>query len=322
MFSMKTLIRLIYIALGCALLYYATTLLQNALGQGGIPTDVPILLVMASAACYFLSHIMRAMRLVILAEDPSISLRGLMTEQFKANGVNLALPFRLGEAYRVVFFKPFFKSYYRSFIFLLTERIFDFSAVLLLFHLACWWGNIHSPMFVYVNLFTGFVVALIIGFFFMAEDTLLILHRLVLSRYTTPWAVKFVSLSGQIIQAIRDVKAILNKRVAACLAFTSAIWALEVAAFMMFIHILNDNWDALLALSSLVSLSSLLPSGPAGYGGVQMAFHGVGQVWGPTYLVAYSLWYNLFIFLPAIILAVILFFAPFFKKEKEAHDTL
>lgn len=307
-FSTKLLTRTLYVALGLLLLVYSTQLLVEAVSVGGLPTDLPWLLVGFSLACYLLSHTFRVLRLVILAEDPRISIRELMVEQYKANGVNLALPFRLGEAYRVIFFKKFFGSYYRSFIFLLTERIFDFSAILAIFYVARYFAVEWHAAFDYVNYFTVLMFVGIFGFFFVAEECLAILHRVLLSRYTTHAGVVLVKFSGQVLKAIHDVKAILRKRVWACLGFTLVIWGLEVLGFTMFYRVLGGQIDALLSLSSLVFLSSLLPSGPVGYGGVQLAFHWVGQIWGLPTLVAYSVWYNMFIFLPGILVALVLFF--------------
>ena len=52
--------------------------------------------------------------------------RDLIIEQFKANSVNLLIPFKLGESYRIFAFKKFFKNYFTSFNLLVVERFFDF----------------------------------------------------------------------------------------------------------------------------------------------------------------------------------------------------
>ena len=316
-FTTKSLVRLVYITCGALLLFYSTRLLTDAVSLGGLPTNLPWLAVGFSLVCYLLSHVFRVLRLIILAEDPRISVRELMIEQYKANGVNLALPFRLGEAYRVIFFKKFFGSYYRSFIFLLTERIFDFAMILAIFYMARYFAKEWHAAFDYVNYFTIIMFVGIFGFFFVAEECLSILHRVLLSRYTTPIGVKLIKVSGQVLRAIHDVKQILSKRIWACLGFTLTIWGLEVLGFSMFYSVLGGQVDALLSLSSLVFLSSLLPSGPVGYGGVQLAFHWVGQIWNAPALVAYSIWYNMFIFLPGILLALFLFINGSIWKKKD-----
>ena len=71
----------------------------------------------------------------------------------------------------------------------------------------------------------------------------------------------------------------------------------------------------LIFLAVSVALSSLLPSGPAGYGGIQLAFYLVGISIGFEELILYSFVYNIYIFGAAITLAGILFLFEFFNSS-------
>ena len=61
---------------------------------------------------YLLSHTARVLRLIILNPVASYSIKGLWREQYKANGVSILLPFKLGESYRLIYFRTFFGSYF------------------------------------------------------------------------------------------------------------------------------------------------------------------------------------------------------------------
>ena len=121
---------LTFIAFGILVVYFVSGQLYTSFSKGGLPLDISFKLMALGTLFYFLSHLMRAIRLLILSSDPTISFRELISAQYVANGVNLLIPFRLGEVYRVIRFIEFFKTGYRSFLFLLIERIFDFSLIL------------------------------------------------------------------------------------------------------------------------------------------------------------------------------------------------
>jgi len=67
-------------------------------------------------------------------------------------------------------------------------------------------------------------------------------------------------------------------------------------------------------LAALVFLSSLLPAGPLGFGGIQLAFYLTAILWEKEILIGYSIYYNFYIFLPAVVIAAILFTQ---KKQKK-----
>ena len=92
--------------------------------------------------CYIISHCIRTLRLYIISGDVNASLKALFVEQFKTNGVNLIMPFKLGEAYRFLRFKKVFNSGFTSLNTIIIERFFDFFILASLFSLGlvlCWY---------------------------------------------------------------------------------------------------------------------------------------------------------------------------------------
>jgi len=299
--------------------YYATIVLKEYYQEYGFSLDLNIMSILAAVICYFLAHIVRAVRLVGLTEDPAVSLGEMMSTQLISNSVNLVLPFRLGEAYRVVAFKSIFGSSYRSFIYLLVERIFDFATILLLFYIACLLGEKSHPILIYIHYF-AFAFAVFVSFLIFAlEEMLSVIHRFLLSRYTSKLGLRFTEITSNLLSAISDIKDILSKRLMTFLSFTVIIWTLEITVFSMFLWVLDGDLIALLFLASLVFLSSLMPSGPIGYGGAQLAFYITGTFWGMGELVVYSIFYNLFIFLPGVLVGGA-FFLMNLKKQSWSQD--
>ena len=140
---------------------------------------------------------------------------------------------------------------------------------------------------------------------FVLDDFLEIIQRYILQRYTSNSANKVLKVVFYIRTALDDIFKALKKKWFSCLILTGIIWGLETLVFVGFYSV-TGNLESLLYLAVLVFLSSLLPSGPIGYGGIQLAFYYVGLYWNFPDFIGYSIWYNVFIFLPAIMLAFLL----------------
>ena len=309
--------KIIFVTLGLYIVYFVSIQLYSSFSKGGLPTEISFVLLAIGTIFYFLSHFMRSIRLLILSSDPNISFRELMSAQYEANGVNLLLPFRLGEIYRIMRFINFFKTGYRSFLFLLIERIFDFSLILgLILFLQYFFYSIDLSSLLGATIVWGsvfFFIVLLIALFVL-DDFLEIIQRYILQRYTSNVANKILKVVFYIRSALNDIFLTLKKKWFSCLTLTIIIWALEVLVFVGFYSI-TGSFESLLYLAVFVFLSSLLPSGPIGYGGIQLSFYYVGIYWNIDNFISYSVWYNLFIFFPAIVLSFILSFNSSVRKK-------
>ena len=118
--------RFIYLLFGSLCIFYTANLL-NFEGEGfsTLFEGLNYSLIFMGIGLYLLSHSARVLRLIILNPVSKYSIRSLWKEQYKANGVNLLLPLKLGESYRLIYFKNFFGSYFNSFAVLLCERLLD-----------------------------------------------------------------------------------------------------------------------------------------------------------------------------------------------------
>ena len=116
----------LYITLGIIFIYYTLGVVDLDKNKiTNILKDLNYFNLFIAVTLYLLSHTVRVLRLVILNPLANYSIRNLWREQYKANGVNILLPFKLGEAYRLIYFRSFFGSYFNSFVTLICERFLD-----------------------------------------------------------------------------------------------------------------------------------------------------------------------------------------------------
>jgi hypothetical protein len=266
---------------------------------------------------YLLSHTARVLRLIILNPQSSLNIRGIWREQYKANGISILLPFKLGESYRLIYFRSFFGSYFNSFAVLLCERFLDLLVIFIILSACIFLSPLTLPSLDYI-LFGSLILLLTIALIYFSLDELTsIIHKIFIEKTTTKASIFVINLTSNLIKAIRKIKTILNKKYASCLAVSFFIWALEISAFFIFFDILDGKIDLIIFLAIAVSLSSLLPNGPMGYGGIQLAFYSIGVAANNPDIINYSVIYSLCIFGSGLIVAGLLFIYDFFKIQND-----
>lgn len=271
-------------------------------------------LILLSISLYLLSHFVRVIRLVMLSPNKDMRIRLLIKEQFKANGVNLLIPFRLGETYRLIYFKDFFGSYANSFAVLVCERLLDILVIFTLLAITVFISEISiNEIKVLLFVVLGIIMSLLF-ILFILDEILDIINQVLIQKETTKKTVQYIKFLATLIKAIRKIKAIFNKKIIPCIVITMVVWMLEISVFYLFLNILENRLDLMIILALAVSLSSILPGGPLGYGGVQLSFYLIGLYSNTQDLMAYSIIYSLFIFGSGLLFASSLFFLDFFKK--------
>ena len=263
---------------------------------------------------YLLSHALRVVRLIFLSADPSIRIKSLFSAQLKANGVNLIIPFKIGEAYRLISFKKFFGTYSNSFSILLCERFLDIILITSFLVLSVMASGLDLELLSNLMLLSIFILLIIVFLYFCLDEVLLLTNRLFVGKESTVFNLRIIKGSSRLINILRDTKSILSSKVFSCLSITLMIWTFEILVFYFLLSSLDLNIFIIIFLAVCVALSSLLPNGPAGYGGIQLAFYLVGVSVGFEELILYSFLYNVYIFGSAIAISGILFIVEFLKS--------
>ena len=302
------------ISIGLGFLYYVYTFFDFE------ETDftktfnlVDIRLIILGSVVYLFSHLVRSFRLILMSGEHNYSYRKLISEQFKANGFNLLLPFKLGESYRLIAFKQFFGSYTNSFSLLLTERFFDFFAIIIFFCIGLLISSADIKVFedlFYISIALFLTITLI---FFVLKDILLILQKNMILKKPSKLNQSLIQISTSIINSLDHISSTAKNKILALSVITLIIWGLEFSVFLIFYDFLQGNFDLLVLLGVAVALSTFLPNGPAGIGGVQLAFYIIGEILGSSEALNYSLIYSFFIFGSGLIVACLLFIFDGFK---------
>jgi len=309
----KYLREIIFLALGICTVIFVTKLIINDLENIEMATSrFSIFSIFLGIFLYFLSHMFRVFRLLVLSADSGIKIRSLAVEQIKANGVNLMVPFRLGESYRLIVFKKFFHSYSNSFAILLSERFLDIILITSILFLASFFSDIEMEFLQSLMYISISLLLIIVLMYFSLDQLLLIVHKIFLGKKTNSMNLSVIKFTSSLIKVLKNTKNILTSKLASCLLITIIIWVLEILVFYVLFSFLDLSNFVIILLSICVVLSSLLPSGPAGYGGIQLAFYLVGLSIGFEELVFYSFAYNFYIFGIAILISGLFFLSSFF----------
>jgi uncharacterized protein (TIRG00374 family) len=312
----KNLKKYLILLVGVVFISYVTILVdfdKNKITH--ILTSFNYLNLIIAVFLYLLSHSARVLRLIILNPKSGYGFRSLLREQYKANGINLLLPFKLGESYRVICFKDFFGSYSNSFAALLVERFLDLLIifVILLFCNLVFSLNISSLDFLLFG--TLGLLLLIILLYYSIEKFTTIFNRIFINRKKTNFGDFITNLFNDLFESSKKIKRILSQRIFLCISSSFLIWILEISAFYIFFDVLNGQLFLMILLALAVALSSILPNGPLGYGGVQLAFYSVGTAANIPDLVNFSIIYSVFIFGSGLIVSGALFIKDFFRTD-------
>ena len=306
--------RFIYLVFGIWCISYAYSLHQfTPLSILGDLKKFHFIEILIAVILYLLSHTVRVLRLVILNPVTKFNIRDLWREQYKANGVNLLVPFKLGESYRLIYFKKFFGSYSNSFAVLVTERFLDLFTIFVLLSLASYFSGIDIPAIKYLFYISIALLSVICIILYIFDELLIILHKIFLHKQTTKLTITAIEISGSLIRAIKKIKSILHNKYISCLFVSVIIWTLEISAFFIFLDLLEYQLDLLIFLALAVSFATLLPNAPLGYGGLQAAFYLIGEASGTIGLVDYSFVYSIYIFGSGLLVAGYFFLRDFIK---------
>lgn len=313
----KYLNNIFLLILGVSTILYVNSLVLADLEEiRKVTSELSLFSIFLAVFIYFLSHLFRVMRLLLLSPNPSISIRELFIEQIKANGVNLMIPFRMGESYRVVIFKKFFNSYTNSFVILICERLLDIILIASTLFIATLFSNIQIDILNPLITITSVLLLIILLLYFSLDEFLAVIHKIFLSKQTTRTTLAIVVNTSRFIKIIDKTKEIFSSKLPSCILITIVIWLLEILVFYILFSFLNLDILIMIFLAICIALSSLLPNGPAGYGGVQLAFYLIGISIGFDDLINYSFAYNIYIFGTAIMVAGVLFFSSLFGALK------
>lgn len=260
--------------------------------------------ILYAVVVYLSSHVLRVYRVYRVADNLNYSFVKCISLQLKQNALNLILPFKLGEAYRVVIFKDLFKSYSGSLAALFIERIFD--VVIVVFLLAFGVFISDRVMFSDLGLMFKILILVVTGapiLLLSGQQILAKIHNHFLLRSLKNKDFKIAIFLGNIIEIFDSVSINISKRFLEFLVISILVWSLEITA--LFLMFPNTGIDLILVLVALIAFSGFLPNGPVGIGGLHLAFYWVTQYSGGNSEIEAD-FYIKYIFIPALLTGLVL----------------
>jgi len=267
---------------------------------------------------YLISHIFRSIRLMIMFSEKNLSLKKIINIQFTSNGINLLLPFKIGEIYRISLFARECSDSSKALYVIICERLIDlFLLIFLLFTilLVLNYSSVGYPEL--TNIFKLSLILILISLLliFVLPENIKELRLIFAKHFSGNITLYILEGLKNIDKSLGDLLKILRDGRTTLFTLTSIIWLCEISVFFIFYSIIGDVY-LMVFLALLVFLSSMLPAGPLGYGGIQLAFFMVGDIIQNQNLVLYSYVYQIFIFAPAVILSAYLYLRGLIKSVK------
>lgn len=254
------------ILLGIALVRYFEKL--GISYHGEIPNvNVPTL---CGIVLYLTSQFIKGIRLYIIANRFDHSILNFCEKFYVINAVSIILPFKLGEIFRIFYMRRDFGGADFSSIALLVERIFDLTFLAL----CLFFSYLFSSNRIDSSFISGLIIILTITLtlFFSIEQILKLLQISTSKRLNIKRSAKLFRYAGVIIASYSRIRSITDNKKKALFSLTVIIWSLEITAISIVSSGFPVKMNGLL-LGEFVTLSAILPSGPAGYGGIQLAIY-------------------------------------------------
>lgn len=314
---MKFLYKIITVLVGVLFLYTIFNLIVKTQDLNVLPhlNKLDPLKVVLSCAAYLISHFLRSIRVALMVGRQDYGLINLIGKQYYTNGINLILPFKLGEFYRILEFNKIIRDSERTFLTIIAERALDFFFLFVGLFVALYFVD-YNPVNVKFTIIIGAIfIGGVLVLYYVVPENIRAFNLFIAKRYSTRWTIRFLAVSHKIYTVIVSIKEIFRRKASSILLLTIAIWSFEMMG-LLFVTDYLVEWKYIVILAFFVFLSSLIPSGSLGLGGLQLAFYLIYVVQPDFPYLALSMVYQFFIFFPAMILAFVIYIIMKLKKLK------
>lgn len=241
--------------LAAALLLIAGTML--AVRAVGLSIAAPIAL---AAGAYLLSHVVRALRLVLLSAHPEVPVRSTVLVHFYTAAVSAITPLKLGDILRIAEITALTRSASRALAIYWAERASDaFILVMLCLVMLLVSGATFRAAIPFTASLTMFVL-LTVGVLIVLPEHIRRIKIFALRRYSSERAVQVMEVLKGLRAFGEACRSVARDKLSTIVLLSAAIWVLEVFAISQVI----GAADAAIAMETLISgLSRMTFSVPA-----------------------------------------------------------
>lgn len=287
----------------------------------GIINKADYKLVFIAVLLYFISYIIRALRLKVIVNDKHITVKKLLSITLLHNLYNRILPARLGDFSLIYMLKHYAnKNVSLSIGLFLILRIYDLMMSLIFlsisYNIIFPFGLISLVLWVFVFIFLCFAIQPI---------------KLIKIVY---WIMEKVPLNIRIFDIIKQKLTIIivgTKQLEKIsiriylFASTFAIWSLIIILFVCLLQSISINFKLLdtIFATALANFSWVLPiNGLGGFGTMEASWGYAFSLRGYDFnsVIIYALYINVIVFISTVIFAVVPYIINIQKREELAHE--
>ena len=215
-----------------------------------------ILLGVAALACFCMVHIIKLMRMYLIIMDRKISFDRYVPAYLRATLVNLVIPYKLGEIYRVGVFSRVLGGFRTGFFSVLIDRFFDTLALVMIL--------LPYQMFISKNitpptvLLTVFEVVVLLAYRIF-PPSYEFLNRYIITSKESKRSMMALSAIEHVNGWYEYVRGLVKGRYGILMLFSLAAWILEIAVLALFYRLCGQDFgvsDFGLYIESIVSGAS------------------------------------------------------------------
>lgn len=189
---------------------------------------------------YSLSHLVRIFRLYAILVQNRSGFKQFIRIYLVTSWVNLIIPFKLGEIFRVSEFTKFSDSLKKSIVSIWIERFLD-SIILCITILSVFILNKGSIQFLPLVLIVGLFISFSLFFFFEFPYTYKYLNTFLIKRVTTKKGIYLLKVVEFFKNIHENAKLLIRGKASILLFMTILIWMLELISIAVLFGSVNLN---------------------------------------------------------------------------------
>jgi hypothetical protein len=226
---------------------------------------------LVSGIFYISSHLFRCVRIALLFDKKHIKFRQIIYTQVISNLINIIIPFRLGEIFRIILFNSLNNNIYKTTSLIFIERTFDltwmFLCSIILFKFFDFPFQ-HKQLLITVSFI---FLTLFYILFSILPKFIQIISIHTTKTYTSKKTVYMLKVLSKIYLTLSQISNNYKKNIVFLFFLTTLIWSCEVGVFfVLYYDIIKAPILASISFSTFLSFLYTNSSNP--YNGTSISF--------------------------------------------------
>lgn len=189
---------------------------------------------------FALLHVIKLMRMYLVVMERNVSFERFVPAYFRTTFINLVIPYKLGEIYRIVVFKRILGSLKLGFLSVVVDRFFDTLAliVILLPYQLMVMGEVTLP----VILLTIFLVIVLMAYI-LFPSSYRYLNKYIIMNRTSKRSMNALKNLEAVNEWYEYVHTLVSGRYGLMILFSIAAWVCEFIVLALFSNIIGKPFS-------------------------------------------------------------------------------